>query len=145
MTPQTGSRSRTVHAAMRPARQITVTQGGRMVAFATVTRNEQDELFANVHIEPGHVPMQTREALVDALMTVAGSDGARHLNLVMPLGDCLLEDLYRRCEVSSLRPAGATCLVGAELAGAPTWHVGHRPHGAPAPDRQVDVAVRSLV
>jgi hypothetical protein len=145
MSAQISSRSRSVHAAIGSARQITVTQDGRMVAFATVTTKDRDELLANVHIEAGHVPIQTRAALVDALMSVAFAEGARRLTLVMPMGDCLLEDLYRRCDVRSLRPAGATCLVGAELAGFSTPELTARHHGAPAQHRQVDVAVRPLV
>ena len=145
MSPQTRSRTRSVHEAIGPACQITVSKDGRMVAFATVTTTDQDELFANVHIEPGHVPVQTRAALVDALMSVAGSDHARRLSLVMPMGDCLLEDLHRRCDVRGVRPAGATCLVSAEVASSARAGRGGRRHGPPAHDHQVDVAVRPLV
>ena len=145
MSPQTRSRTRSVHEAIGPACQITVSKDGRMVAFATVTTTDQDELFANVHIEPGHVPVQTRAALVDALMSVAGSDHARRLSLVMPMGDCLLEDLHRRCDVRGLRPAGATCLVSAEAASSGRPGRGGRRSGPPARDHQVDVAVRPLV
>jgi hypothetical protein len=145
MSPQTKSRTRSVHEAIGPACQITVSKDGRMVAFATVTTTDHDELFANVHIEPGHVPIQTRAALVDALMSVAGSDHNRHLNLVMPMGDCLLEDLYRRCDVRGLRPAGATCLVSAEVAGSARAGRGVRRHASAADPHQVDVAVQPLV
>jgi hypothetical protein len=145
MSPQTRSRTRSVHEAIGPACQITVSKDGRMVAFATVTTTDQDELFANVHIEPGHVPVQTRSALVDALMSFAGSDHARHLSLVMPMGDCLLEDLYRRCDVRGLRPAGATCLVSAEVAASARAGRGVRRHGPPPHEHQVDVAVQPLV
>ena len=51
MSPQTRSRTRSVHEAIGPACQITVSKDGRMVAFATVTTTDQDELFANVHID----------------------------------------------------------------------------------------------
>ena len=114
-----------------------------MVAFATVTTNDHHELFANIHIESGHVPVQTRPALVDALMSVAGTDGARRLNLVVPMGDCLLEDLHQRCEVHSVRPAGATCLIGAVPTTSAAPLVDHR--SAPAAGRPLDVAVSSLM
>lgn len=143
MSPRISSRSRSAQTAIGAARQITVTQEGRMVAFATVTTNDHHELFANIHIESGHVPVQTRPALVDALMSVAGTDGARRLNLVVPMGDCLLEDLHQRCEVRSVRPAGATCLIGAVPATSAAPPADHR--SAPAAGRPLDVAVSSLM
>ena len=130
MSPRISSRSRSAQTAIGAARQITVTQEGRMVAFATVTTNDHHELFANIHIESGHVPVQTRPALVDALMSVAGTDGARRLNLVVPMGDCLLE-------------AGATCLIGAVPATSAAPPADHR--SAPAAGRPLDVAVSSLM
>ena len=143
MSPRNSLRSRSAQTAIAAARQITVTQDGRMVAFATVTTNDHHELFANIHIESGHVPVQTRPALVDALMSVAGTDGARRLNLVVPMGDGLLEDLHQRCEVRTVRPAGATCLIGAVPAGSAAGPA--EPRSSPAAGRPLDVAVNSLM
>jgi hypothetical protein len=143
MSPRISSRSRSAQTAIGAARQITVTQEGRMVAFATVTTNDNHELFANIHIESGHVPMQTRPALLDALMSVAGTDGARRLNLVVPMGDCLIEDLHQCCEVRTTRPAGATCLIGAVPPTSAAPLATHR--SAATAGRPLDVAVSLLM
>jgi hypothetical protein len=116
MSQQAAPTRKPRNAALGVVQQVSVTSEGRMVAWATVGLRTDNQVFANVHVEPGHLPPGTREMLIDRLMMVVSSLTLRHLELVLPMGDGeLLGALNQQCDRVAVRPAGATCLVSADV------------------------------
>lgn len=132
MSQQAAPTRKPRNTALGVVQQVSVTSEGRMVAWATVGSRIDNQVFANVHIEPGHLPLRTRELLIDRLMVVDFSLRSRHLELVLPMGDGeLLDALNQQCDLVTIRPAGATCLVSANV-GAPN----PGPGDSPRPDQR---------
>ncbi len=102
---------------------VEVDVDGRVVASADV--EEQDErgvVRASLQVEPGHQPTGSRTRLVDAVLDLPEVHDRERLEATLPIGDGeILERLRQRSEDMQIRPAGATCLVDANLpkAGSP--------------------------
>ena len=71
---------------------------------------------ASLHAEAGHRPVGASARLVDAVLDLEETQRGHTLNATLPLGDVeALQQLRSRCSDVQTRPAGATCLVDAEL------------------------------
>ena len=90
---------------------------GSVVATADVEgHDERGVIRASLQVEPGHQPIGSRTCLVDAVLDLPEARDQRHLEAALPIGDTeMLERLRERCDNVQTRPAGATCLVDADL------------------------------
>jgi hypothetical protein len=101
------------------ARQVLVADHGQVVAAAEVEPlDDQNVVRASLHVNAGHLPVGTHSRLVDAVLDLPQTKGRGKLEATVPLGDAeALDRLRARCRDVRTRPAGATCLVDAELPG----------------------------
>lgn len=129
--------------------QVTVTGAGRMMASAAVSARDRHRVLVTVHVEAGHLPVQTRPRLVDSVVAAVLQRGVPVVDLVLPRGDAQLwECVAERLRITSTHPSGATVLVhaaldedraaGEQVEDADRWHV-HGPGEVP-----IEVTVRSL-
>ena len=97
--------------------RITLEEDGRLLAEATLSEvDEAGRLQAQVHVEAGHLPPGTRQAMADALHERVQSTSAAHLTAAVPLGDGELIDGIRRPLTDvTLRAAGVTSLIDGDL------------------------------
>jgi hypothetical protein len=96
---------------------ITVEKDGRVLAEATVHfDSEQHSVHADLHVEAGHLPVDTRTRLVDAVLNQPAATAGTHLDATLPAGDSeILERLRERCDDVHARAAGATTLATATV------------------------------
>jgi len=96
--------------------QVILGDDGRVVAAADVQPLDPNVVRASLHAGAGHVPVGTRSRLVDAVLDLSEAGERRKLEATLPLGDTeALDRLRTRCQDVQTRPAGASCLVDAEL------------------------------
>ena len=107
-------------------RHLDINVGGRAVASADVEQHDRPGVVrAAVHVESGHQPPGTRARLVDAILDLPEVRTQQRLEIALPIGETeILQRLRDRCDRVRARPAGATCLVDADL---PSARHGHRP------------------
>jgi len=98
-------------------KHVEIDIGGRVVATADVERPESaGPVRAVLYVESGHLPTGSRTRLVDAMFDLPELQGGEHLEAAVPIGDAeILDRLRQRCVEVRTRPAGATCLVEAQL------------------------------
>lgn len=90
---------------------VTLMRGGSVVAHATF-RPEQSGLHVEMHPEAGHLPVDVRPALLEAVFGHSGLAPGMALSITIPLGDSvLLQGIQRMCSVLSVDSAGSTCLI----------------------------------
>ncbi len=76
--------------------QISVEKDGQTLAQATVSApDENNEVRAHVHVASGHLPVGTRQKLVEAVHEVVNDGNARRLTATVPLGDAELVEGIR--------------------------------------------------
>lgn len=104
-------------AAEQTSRHVELADDGHVVAVADVEPLDDPRVVrAALHLEAGHLPVGTRARLVDVVLDLPEIRRCRKLEATLPLGDAeSLDRLRARCEEVSIRPAGASCLVDAEL------------------------------
>lgn len=91
---------------------VTVEDAGRLVARATVYADKHQILYAQLHVEAGHLPVGTRTRLVDAVLDQAAVRRAARFTVTLPAGDGeILDRLRQRCRQVETRTAGASCLA----------------------------------
>ena len=91
---------------------------GRVVAWADTRLDAAPSggVHIQVEIARGHQPMWVRRRLVETVLARASSVRATRVTLSVPLGDSeVLTALRDRCRAVQTHPAGATCLIDAEL------------------------------
>jgi hypothetical protein len=107
---------------------------GRAVAAADVEQHDEPGVVrAALHVEPGVPPPGSRARLVDTILNLPEVHTQRRLEATLPIGETeILQRLRERCDSVQTRPAGATCLVDADLPGGrrPVWSPS-RPPAAP--------------
>jgi hypothetical protein len=101
----------------RHHRHLDVNVGGRAVVRADVALHDQPGVVrAAVHVESGHQPPGTRAGVVDAVLDLPEVRTQQRLEIALPIGETeILQRLRERCDRVRTRPAGATCLVDADL------------------------------
>jgi hypothetical protein len=114
-------------------RHLDINVDGRAVATADVEQHDWPGVVrAAVHVESGHQPPGTRARLVDAILDLPEVRTQQRLEIALPIGETeILQRLHERCDRVRTRPAGATCLVDADL---PRVHRGHRPQHTASED-----------
>ena len=93
--------------------RVLVETEGRLVAAADVV---EDGAVVRLHfgVDRGHLPVQVRHTLVDAVFDLPALQTSRAVQAAIPLGDVdLLGGLRAHCLQMEARAAGATCLVDA--------------------------------
>lgn len=111
------------------------------MAAADVEVADPTMVRASLHVESGHLPVGTRKRLVDAVLDSPEVSSSEHVQVALPLGDTeILDRIHQRCDPADVRPAGATCLVEADLAGGmdaePTSYPGDEPSSDPLGPRE---------
>lgn len=98
-------------------KQIDVQEGGHVVARATVsTADENGAARAQVHVSAGHLPVGTRQKVVDAVHEALTDDHARRVTATVPLGDVeLVKGLRDHLDDVELRAAGATSIIEGDV------------------------------
>jgi hypothetical protein len=98
-------------------RHVEIDVGGRVVATADLERQEAaGPVRAVLYVESGHLPTGSRTRLVDAMFDLPELQDGEQLEAAVPIGDAeILDRLRQRCAEVRTRPAGATCLVEAQL------------------------------
>jgi hypothetical protein len=112
---------------------LDVDVNGRAVAAADVEQHGQSGVVrVSLHVEPGHQPPGSRARLVDAVLDLPEVHAQQRLEAVLPIGEAeILQRLRERCDRVQTRPAGATCLVDADLS---VFRRGHQSSRAAADD-----------
>jgi hypothetical protein len=106
----------------KPTRAVRVSAGGYPGASAELTLADSDTAEVCFHIDSGHLPVATRDHLVDAVFAEPGVQQRRWLRATIPLGDWALLQAFRaHCPDLVARPAGATCLLEVVLDPARDW------------------------
>jgi hypothetical protein len=102
---------------MANEKQINVEEDGRVLAQATVSVvDESSEARAQVHMEPGHLPVGTRQRMADAVHEAVTEENAQRLTATVPLGDAeLVEGIRGHLSDVELRAAGATSIIEGEV------------------------------
>jgi hypothetical protein len=91
---------------------------GRTVAAARIEVIDPASIRASLHVESGHLPVGSRQRLVDAVLDEPEVRARRMLHVALPLGDTeLLQHVRQRCTTGEPRAAGVSCLIDAELPG----------------------------
>ena len=91
-------------------------ESGQLVATADVEMVDSSAARASLHLESGHPPAGTRQRLVDAVLDAPEVSARQHVQVALPLGETeILDRIHERCDTGDPRPAGATCLVEADL------------------------------
>jgi hypothetical protein len=90
---------------MTDDRQITVEEDGAVVAQASVSVSSEDHRAqAQVNVASGHLPVGTRQKVVEAVHEAVCEDDGQHLTASVPLGDAeLVRGLSERLDDVSLR------------------------------------------
>lgn len=98
---------------MPDSKQITVEEDGQVLAQATVSvPDENNESRAQVNVAPGHLPVGTRQKVVDAVHEAVTEDHADRLTATVPIGDAeLVEGMRSNLDDVELRAAGATSII----------------------------------
>ena len=100
--------------ALAPAVQVQM--AGRPVAVATFATDGADAVDVSCHVDAGHLPVDIRRQLVEAIFAMPEVRSCRTLRLTIPLGDsALLRGIQDNCPDLLVRPAGATCLIDATM------------------------------
>jgi hypothetical protein len=102
---------------MADEKHIRVEEAGSVVAQATVSvANENGEAHAQVHVAPGHLPVGTRQKVVEAVHEAVVEDQTRRLTATVPLGDAeLVEGIRNHLDDVELRAAGATSIIKGDV------------------------------
>jgi hypothetical protein len=101
---------------MADDRQITVEDEGAVVAQASVSVSDGHVAHAQVHVASGHLPVGTRQKMVDAVHEAVCEDDGRHLTASVPLGDAeLVQGLTDHLDDVTLRAAGATSIIDGDV------------------------------
>jgi hypothetical protein len=97
---------------------------GRSVAAADVEQHDElGVVRAALHVEPGISPPGSRARLVDTILDLPEVHTQQRLEAALPIGETeILQRLRERCDRVQTRPAGATCLVDADLPGFRPGH-----------------------
>lgn len=91
-------------------------ENGRPVAAADIEAVAPDVVRASLHVEPGHLPRDARERLVDAVLDDPEVKSRQQLQVSFPLGDTeILDRIQEQCDSAGSRAAGASCLVDVNL------------------------------
>lgn len=91
-------------------------EDGRQVGVADIEVVDDSVVRASLHVEAGHQQPGTRARLVDAVLDAPEVSSRRHVQVAVPLGDSeMLERVRERSDTDEVRPAGASCLIDAEL------------------------------
>jgi hypothetical protein len=89
---------------------------GREVGVAVIDVVDESVVRASLHVEAGHLQPGTRARLVDAVLDAPEMSSCRRVQVTVPLGDTEMLDRFReRSTTGAVRPAGASCLLDAEL------------------------------
>jgi hypothetical protein len=84
--------------------------------LAAEVRAADDEVRVQFHVHGGHVEPTARAGLVDAVLDLPEVRRRHSLHATVPVGDSeLITQLRSRCLSMSVRAAGSTCLIEAEL------------------------------
>lgn len=96
-------------------KRITVEQDGEVLAQATVSVSHEDDeahALAQVAVAAGHLPVGTRQKMVDAVHAAVTEDHAAHLTASVPLGDAeLVQGVSSHLDDVQLRAAGSTSII----------------------------------
>lgn len=88
---------------------------GRRVASADIEVVEK-AARTSLRVEAGHVPVGTRERLVDAVLDSPEVNASHQIKAAIPIGDTeMLHRIQERCDATESRAAGASCLIEAEI------------------------------
>lgn len=100
-------------------RNVKMGDGSRVVYAEVVTSSDpHGTAEAVVHAASGHVMPGTRRNLIDAVLDLPEIRGSDHLVATVPLGDAeSLLRLEQRCNDMTVRAAGSSALVDADLVG----------------------------
>jgi hypothetical protein len=103
--------------AKRNGSNIQLVEDDHVVAVADLeTTDDPTVMRASLHTEAGHRPVGAGARLVDAVLDLDETQRRHTLEVTIPLGEVeALQRLRSRCPEVKTRPAGATCLVDAEL------------------------------
>jgi acyl-CoA reductase-like NAD-dependent aldehyde dehydrogenase len=98
-------------------RHLDVARDGQVLAQATMSGpDDAGEACAQVHMAPGHLPVGTRQQMVDAVLDAVNDTHADRLTAAVPRGDVeLMEGLCEHLHDVKLRAAGATSIIEGEL------------------------------
>lgn len=98
---------------------VSVDDGEHVITADVVTSSDPHEpAEAIVHATAGHLAPGTRTRLIDAVLDLLEVRDSHHLVATVPLGDA--ESLLRldeRCDDMTVRAAGSSALVEADLDG----------------------------
>lgn|SRR3954451_7120220 len=102
---------------MTEDKRITVEEDGQLLAQATVSPpDENNQVRAQVHVAAGHLPIDTRRKLADAVCDAVTEDNAERLTATVPVGDAeLVERMRDHLSDVELRAAGATSIIKGEI------------------------------
>ncbi len=102
---------------MTEDRRITVEEDGQLLAQATVSPpDENNQVRAQVHVAAGHLPVDTRRKLADAVCDAVTEDNAERLTATVPVGDAeLVQRMRDHLSDVELRAAGATSIIEGEI------------------------------
>jgi hypothetical protein len=97
-------------------RHVAIDQDGRCLAMADIEpAAESRTARASLHVESGHLPVDTCRRLVDAVLDTPEVRQADHLTAFIPRDRAeILEEVRRRCDGVSTRSAGASVVVDAQ-------------------------------
>jgi hypothetical protein len=96
-------------------RHVAIDVDGRCLAMADVEpATGTGTARASMHVESGHLPVGTCSRLVDAVLDTPEVRQAVHITAFIPRDRAeILEQVRRRCDGVSARPAGASVVVDA--------------------------------
>lgn len=98
-----------------PRTEIINDEGGRRIASADIEVTEMSA-HTSFRVEAGHVPVGTRERLVDTVLDSPEVTATHQIKAVIPMGDAdMLQRIQERCDTVEPRAAGASCLIDAEM------------------------------
>lgn len=102
---------------MAEDKQIVFEQDGQVLAQATVsTADEHGASRAQVHMASGHIPVGTRQKVVDAVHEAVTEENAKRLTATVPCGDAeLVEGIRYHLDHVELRAAGATSIIKGDV------------------------------
>lgn len=108
----------------RPQISITDENGG-LTAAADIDVTDPHVARTSLRTESGHLPVGTRERLVDAVLDDPEVSSRQHVEMTLPVGDTeMLSRVRDRCGTSEARVAGSSCLVEGHLHGPETTSAG---------------------
>ena len=97
--------------------QIIVEEDGQVLARATVSDADGDgESLAQVNVSSGHLPVGTRQQVVDAVHEAVTEHHTRRLTATVPCGDAeLVEGIRNHLDHVELRAAGASSIIRGDV------------------------------